>query len=584
MKSTVRVASKTRPKFVARLVAFAVLFATLAGLAAFLGPKSWTPGLGLDLRGGTQVRLSPIPNPGQEVTADQVQQAVEIIRQRVNGLGVSEADVSVEGSGGNFAVVVSVPGETPDRIVETVGRTAVLNFRPVHEIVLPSAETQISLDDTAATPTTAGTAQGSETGNQGQQDAYTEEDAPLQTDQYSPELQTAAANLNCAAESTASTTDDPARWLVACDTATGARYVMEPSFIKGTSVTNAEALIPQGGAGNWVVSLNLDSEGASALSQASSRLLSLPECTPGQPGPCNAFAIVLDGKVVSAPRFEQAIVGGQAQISGQFTKEQASDLANILKYGALPVTFEVAEVTTISPTIGSEQLSAGMTAAAVGFLLVIIYLIAVYRLSALIPIVSLFSAAGLAYLFVLFMSGQIGLNLTLAGLTGLIVAIGITADSFIVYFARIKDLIAKGMAPEQAIYAAWPSARNTILAADFVTLLAAVTLYIVSIGNVRGFAFMLGLTTVIDIIVAIFFTYPIMVAFARKIAGTPASLSALSGKPEKGSETATLEETDRPQQEGVSMPATTHDSTTDPELKVPGSPRRSRKPKKKVKK
>lgn len=225
---------------------------------------------------------------------------------------------------------------------------------------------------------------------------------------------------------------------------------------------------------------------------------------------------MLDGVVVSAPRFNEPIIGGQAQIEGDFNAQEARDLANVLKYGALPVTLEVVDITSVSATVGGDQLRAGIIAGLIGLALVSIYLLLYYRVLGLVAVLSLGVAGALLYLFVVIFSKTIGLTLTLAGVAGAIVAVGITADSFIVYFERMRDELRDGRSLRQACDSGWVRARRTLLAADFVTLLAAVVLYFLSIGSVRGFAFILGLTTVIDLIIAFWFTHPVVVLMGRR--------------------------------------------------------------------
>jgi preprotein translocase subunit SecD len=467
---------------------------TLLGILVLLAVWAFWPGgdntvrLGLDLQGGTQVVLVAKPvTPGTEITEEQLNQTVEIIRQRVDGLGVAEAEVTTQGTGAATAIVVSVPGENQERVVELVQRTALLNFRPVWAI-----------DGPAPTPADS-----------------TETTHPQAADN-SPEFQTQVQALNCLDPIAFSggTPDNPEEWLGTCDQTGISKYLLEPAFIRGTNVTGAEAALPQSGFG-WVVTLNFDSEGARALADASSRLTTLPEC--GTPGgnPCNAFAIVLDGVVVSAPRFNEAILGGQAQIEGDFTAQEAADLANVLKYGALPVTLEAVDVTTISATVGTDQLRAGILAGLLGLVLVVLFLLIYYRALGSVAVLSLVLGAGILYMSFVIFSKTIGLTLTLAGVAGAIVAIGITADSFIVYFERIKDEIRDGRSLRQACDSGWVRARRTILASDFVSILAAVVLYYVSVGSVRGFAFVLGLTTIIDLLIAFLFTRPVTVLLGR---------------------------------------------------------------------
>lgn len=293
-----------------------------------------------------------------------------------------------------------------------------------------------------------------------------------------------------------------------CDREGTAKYLLEPAFIKGTSITNASAELAQGGAGGWVVNLEFDGDGAQALSEISNRLVSLPS-------PQNQFGIVLDGLVVSSPFFQQPINDGRAQISGQFTADEAKNLAQVLKFGALPLTLDIASVETVTPTLGADYLKVGLIAGALGLGLVVVYLLFYYRALGMVAVVSLILAAIITYFVFVILGRQVGLALTLAGVAGAIVAIGITADSFVVYFERIRDEIREGRSLRAACDAGWARARSTILAADFVSFLAAVILYYLSVGAVRGFAFVLGLTTLIDVMVAFIFTRPMVSVLAR---------------------------------------------------------------------
>ena len=470
--------------------------------------------LGLDLQGGTQVILVPQPVvEGTEITDEQLAQTVEIIRARVDGLGVAEAEVTTQGSGNSAAIVVSVPGLGQDRVVELVQRTALLNFRPVWNVLSPFP---IDPADADAADGDAADGDAAESGDDSASDGGAQSAEIVQAPDYSPEFQAEVDALDCIdpVNLAGGTPDDPTEWLGACDQSGGQKYVMEPAFIEGVSVTDANAQLTQQGIG-WVVTLEFDSEGAGALAEASTELSALPECGSGAT-PCNAFAIVLDGVVVSAPRFNEPILGGQAQIEGDFNVEEARDLANVLKYGALPVTLDVVDITSVSATVGGDQLRAGIIAGLIGLALVSIYLLLYYRVLGLVAVMSLAVAGGLLYLFVVIFSKTIGLTLTLAGVAGAIVAVGITADSFIVYFERMRDELRDGRSLRQACDSGWVRARRTLLAADFVTLLAAVVLYFLSIGSVRGFAFILGLTTVIDLIIAFWFTHPVVVLMGRR--------------------------------------------------------------------
>ena len=496
-----RTGSQSHP--VRLLVIMAVIVAGLAAWALWPGQDNAVR-LGLDLRGGTQVILQPkAVQEGATITDDQLAQTVEIIRQRVDGVGVAEAEVTVQGSGDSAAIVVSVPDVSQERLVELVGRTALLDFRPVWTIQGPAP---VGPDGTPITEP------------QDPQDGGEATSARIvQAPDNSPEFEAEVAALDCLdpVNLAGGSPDDPEQWLGTCDRDGAAKYSLQPAFIQGTNVTDAVAQLPQQGVGGWVVSLTFDSEGSRALASASQELYLLPDCQPGGVSPCNAFAIVLDGVVVSAPRFNEPIIGGQAQIEGDFTAQEAQDLANVLSYGALPVTLEVAEVTSVSATVGGDQLRAGLIAGAIGAVLIVVFMLLYYRILGIVAVLSLVLAGGMSYLAFIALGKTVGFTLTLAGVAGAIVSIGITADCFIIYFERIRDALRQGKSMRQAAEAGWLATRRTILAADFVTLLAAVVLYIVSVGNVRGFAFTLGLITIIDLLVAFLFTYPVTALICR---------------------------------------------------------------------
>ncbi|MDO9486495.1 MAG: protein translocase subunit SecD [Actinomycetota bacterium] len=470
----------------------AALFIMLIGLFvwAFFPGTDNTIRLGLDLQGGTQVILIPhAVTEGAEITEEQLQQTVTILRNRVDGLGVAEAEVTTQGSGSGAAIIVSVPGTSPGRLVDLVQRTALLDFRPVYAVLAP----------------TASVVKGEKAGT-----------VPVQSVNADAAFEKAVLALDCTDPLTIAggTPDDPTKWLGTCSKDGLGKYVLQPAFIKGTNVTSASAQLPQNGV-TFVVSLGFDSEGAKALATASTTLSALPDCSIGGASPCNAFAIVLDGIVTSAPRFNEPIIGGTAQIEGNFSNEQATDLANILKYGALPVTLETVDVTSVSATVGEDQLQAGIIAGLLGLALVIIFLLIYYRMLGVVASLSLVLAGVVTYFVFIIMSKTLGLTLTLAGVAGAIVAIGITADSFIVYFERIRDELRDGRSLRQACENGWVRARRTLLAADFVSLMAAVVLYILSVGSVRGFAFVLGVTTIIDVAIAFLFTHPVVVLMGR---------------------------------------------------------------------
>jgi preprotein translocase subunit SecD len=508
--------------------ALIILFIVTAGLTAwaFWPGQPNTPRLGLDLQGGTQVTLVPkTVDGGEAVTAEQLSQAVEIIRQRVDGVGVAEAEVTTQGSGGSTAIVVSVPGENRQGIERQLAQTALLDFRPVvlQQASIPAGTPNPAADPEVApgpepSPEPTATKKAKKGSSVALEPTPTPTPAtdpadvrpPIQSPTNNSFLQQAYAALDCSipANYQGGTPDKIDEWLVTCANDGTAKYLLEPAFIRGTQVSDAQAQLPEQGAGGWQVNLTFDTEGAKALADVSTRIVNLPP-------PQNQFGIVLDGLVQSAPFFQEPILGGTASISGNFTNQEAKDLANVLKYGALPVNLTVAEVTSVSPTLGADQLKAGLLAGGLGLLLVAVYLLLYYRVLGLVAVSSLLAAALLTYDIFVILSRTVGLALTLAGVAGAIVAIGITADSFVVYFERIRDDVREGKSLRVACETGWSKARNTLLAADFVSLLAAGILYFISIGNVRGFAFVLGLTTILDVTVAFMFTRPLVAILAR---------------------------------------------------------------------
>ncbi|HEY9350446.1 MAG TPA: protein translocase subunit SecD, partial [Acidothermales bacterium] len=300
---------------------------------------------------------------------------------------------------------------------------------------------------------------------------------------------------------------DPEVILVTCDQEGTAKYLLAPVAVEGSSISDADSGVRQGTT-TWVVTLQFDSEGTQQFTEVTTELAA-------QQPPLNQFAIVLDGIVVSAPAVSNPIPGGSAEITGDFTQQEASDLANVLRYGALPLTFDQGEVNTISPSVGRDQLEKGLLAGLIGLGLVVIYAFLFYRALGLVSVLSLAVAGLITYASVVLLGAAIGFTLILAGVIGVIVSIGITADSFIVYFERLRDEIREGRSIRAAVERAWPRARRTILVADLVTFFGGVILYFVAIGRVQNFAFTLALTTVIDVIVVFFFTKPLVSLLVR---------------------------------------------------------------------
>jgi preprotein translocase subunit SecD len=453
--------------------------------------------LGLDLRGGTSVTLQPrASNDANKITSEAIDQAVSIIRQRVDSLGVAESEVTAQGSGTNRQIVISVPGDSGRRVVDLVGQTAELRFRQV-------------LAETAgvATPTDTSTAATPVAG-------------------VTEELNTRFAALDCsiAANLEGTGADAPTDTIVACSRDGGAKYILAPAEVLGQQVSAAEAGYDPAQGLAWFVSLTFNGDGTKAFGALTSRVTSLGS-------PLNQVAIVLDGLVVSAPRINEAIPSGNAQITGSFSQVEAQDLANVLKYGALPLAFDRGEVQQVSPTLGADQLNAGLLAGALGLGLVVIYSLFYYRGLGVVTVGSLAVAALMVYLLFLVLGETVGFTLTLAGIAGSIVAIGVTADSFIVYFERIRDEMREGRSLRSAAESGWLKARHTIIVADMVSLIAAVLLYFFAVGGVRGFAFTLGLTTIVDLIIVFFFTKPMVSLLAGwKFFASGHRLSGLSPK------------------------------------------------------
>ncbi|MGF1652648.1 MAG: protein translocase subunit SecD, partial [Actinomycetales bacterium] len=331
-----------------------------------------------------------------------------------------------------------------------------------------------------------------------------------------PEIQQEFVELDCLAEGATaggeqSPVDEP---LVTCSADGTEKYILGPVEITGASVTEAAGVLQSNAqgfsTGAWVVTLSFDGEGTEAFADVTRRLFAF-----GEGDARNRFAIVLDGVAISAPTVNQPIPGGSAEISGNFTQESAQTLANQLRFGALPISFQVESIENISATLGADQLRWGLIAGLVGLGLVVVYSLIQYRALGLVTVASLLVVGLLTYLVLLFLSWRQGYRLSLPGVAGLIVAVGITADSFIVYFERIRDEIRDGRSVAAAVEIGWQRASRTILASDAVSLIAALVLYLLAVGGVRGFAFTLGLTTLIDLVVVFLFTKPLVTLLSR---------------------------------------------------------------------
>jgi preprotein translocase subunit SecD len=533
-----------------------ILIALVAMTGGIFLSGNNTPRLGIDLAGGVSITLTAKPNQGSAVSKANMNTAVDIINRRVNGLGVSEAEVQTQGSN---TIIVNIPkGTNADQAEQQVGTTAQLYFRQVltEEPGTPTTATPTPTASGSATPTPSSSASASSSATPSSSASASASDsaspqgkalsgaltsdvnkaptpvptttAPTPTPSATTPatttttddlsipaaLQTKLDALDCSKadqRATASEGYKSTDKVIACGEQDGTwyKYALGPSVIDGKHVSSASSAFDTTSGNGWVVNLSFDSTGAKEFTSVTGDLAS-------QTSPNNQFAIDLDGDVVSAPQVSQALTGGSAQISGSFTQQSADDLANVLKYGSLPLAFNISDKTTVSAALGSEQLRGGLIAGAVGLALVVVYLFAYYRGLAAVAIVSLMVSAALTYTIMCLLGPAIGFALSLPAVCGVIVAIGITADSFIVFFERIRDGLREGRSLEPAVARGWPRARRTILVSDFVSFLAAAVLYVVSMGTVRGFAFTLGLTTVLDVAVVFLFTKPLMTILARR--------------------------------------------------------------------
>ena len=501
--------SVTKParKKLAWMLALLVTCAGLIGLGVATNQPgaSFTPELALDLQGGTSIILSPTVAEGETVSTEQLNQAVGIIRQRVDSTGVSESTITTSG---NANIVVEIPGTPSETTLQLIKSSAKLEFRAV---LLASAGTAAQVGgDTSATASPSASATPSQPATQPSVAPTNGSDLNWIT----PELRRQFDAFDCSTQFRApGQVDDMKAPLITCDTGRFQKYILGPVELDGTNISDATAgtITTQTGASTneWAVNLVFDGEGTSIFSAVTSRLFPLET-------PRNQFAVTLDGYVITDPAAKAVITNGEAQITGGFTKESSQSLADQLKYGSLPIGFEVQSQENISATLGSESLRSGLLAGLIGLLLVVIYSMFQYRALAVVTVGSLIVAAVLTYLLIALLSWRQGYRLSLSGVAGLIVAIGITADSFIVYFERVRDELRDGRSLSTAVDAAWSRAVRTILVSDAVSLLAAVVLFSLTVGSVKGFAFTLGLTTLVDLAVVVLFTHPILQVLAQR--------------------------------------------------------------------
>ena len=477
-----------------RLLA-SVLLSTLAcfgmlGIALGLG---WSPHLGLDLEGG----LSAVYKPVHPVSQSTLQNVANIMSLRVNALGVSQPNITTQGGD----VVVQLPGaKNQAQILKTIGTTAELYFRPVLCGAPAYSGPKLKANATAPTPPTCSSTYNYLTS--GHFDSTTGTYTPPAPDpQYASYPSTPA---------TQDDTDTAARENVILSSGGGdaPRYVLGPAVIngqivKGTIIKSAYSQLDSTN-NQWVVVFNLTSKGSTLFNAMASKYY-------GQ-----LVADDLDGTVVSAPIIESTSFPGSGQVSGNFTQQSATTLGQLLNYGALPVGLEPQNTVSVSPSLGKSSLHAGLLAGLLGLLLVMLYTIFYYRALGVVVVLGLVTTAAFLYGFISLLSASsLGLTLDLSGVTGLIVSVGITVDSYVVYFERLKDEVRAGRSIRAAVDRGFRSAYRTILSADAVSFIGALVLWLLSVGAVRGFAFMLGLSTLVDVVTAYVFTRPLVILLGR---------------------------------------------------------------------
>ncbi|EUA11941.1 protein-export membrane protein SecD [Mycobacterium kansasii 732] len=550
-------ASSSAPVHPARyLSVFLVLLIGLYLLVFLTGDKKAAPKLGIDLQGGTRVTLTARTPDGTAPSREALNQAQQIISARVNGLGVSGSEVVVDGDN----LVITVPGNDGNE-ARNLGQTARLYIRPVlNSMPAQPAQEEPKPQQPAGTPPPgqpgapaappAGPGR-TASGAPAQPRPYPQEPPPSPTpapgpsgspapptaggappadlppgeqpaspdprkdlaeriaqekkwrQSTSPYIQMVALQFEatrCDKEDILAGNDDPKLPLVTCSTDHKTAYLLEPSIISGDQIQDATFGMDQRGVG-YVVDLQFKSGAADEWARYTAAHL----------GKQTAFT--LDSQVVSAPQILEPIPGGRTQISGgdpPFTAATARQLANVLKYGSLPLSFESSEAQTVSATLGLTSLRAGLIAGGIGLALVLVYSLLYYRVLGLLTALSLVASGAMVFAILVLLGRYINYTLDLAGIAGLIIGIGTTADSFVVFFERIKDEIREGRSFRSAVPRGWARARKTIVSGNAVTFLAAAVLYFLAIGQVKGFAFTLGLTTILDLVVVFLMTWPLV--------------------------------------------------------------------------
>jgi len=541
------------------LTLFLVLLVGSYLLVFLTGDKQATAKLGIDLQGGTRVTLTARTPDGSKPTPEALAQAQEIITSRVNGLGVSGSEVVVDGDN----LVITVPGNDTSE-ARNLGQTARLYIRPVIHVVPaegqappqgqpqpgqvppgqppPGQPPPLGIPGIApaepeapiAPPTPGQPARPAppqprpfpeeplppspppppgETPAPGPSPTPappTPEAKPDRAKQIADEKvlrQSADQNIQvlamqfqasrCNDEDVLAGNDDPNLPLVTCSQDHTQVYLLDKSILSGEQIKGATSgLDPQ--RGEYIVNVEFKPDGASIWA----------DFTAANVGTQTAF--VLDSEVVSAPEIQEAIPGGNTQITGRFTQQSATELANVLKYGSLPLSFESSEAETVSATLGLTSLRAGLIAGAIGLALVLVYSLLYYRVLGLLTALSLIASGAMVFALLVLLGRSINYTLDLAGIAGLIIGIGTTADSFVVFFERIKDEIREGRSFRSAVPRGWARARKTILSGNAVSFIAAAVLYVLAVGQVKGFAFTLGLTTILDVVVVFLVTWPLI--------------------------------------------------------------------------
>ncbi|MBL1076730.1 protein translocase subunit SecD [Nocardia sp. 2] len=548
---------------------YAALLALIFGLVFFTGDKSHSPKLGIDLQGGTRVTLTPRTPDGGKPSQDALRRAQDIIEQRVNGLGVSGSEVVIDGDN----LVITVPGDSGSQ-AKTLATTAKLYIRPVLNVIqaqkpgaaqpqpnapattAPAAPTTAAppaadnpATDSPATdeapvtseapapqnrvfpaqaptteeapttepappteeapttePATPPTTEPAKPGLTNQQKTQQEiADAKATRQSTDPTVQQMAMlTLDCSKPDPLAGNDDPNLPLVACSTDGQYVYLLDKSRLDGQEIKDAQAVAPRQNQPQWTVNIDFKSSGAETWGKLTNEFLN------------KQLAFTLDSKVVSAPRVNDGNqFAGNTEISGSFTKASATELANQLKYGSLPLSFTTSEAESVSATLGLYSLKASLIAGLIGLIAVLLYCLIVYRMLGLLAGFSLLMAGVAVYGVIILLGRWLNFTLDLAGIAGLIIGIGLTADSFVVFFERIKDEMREGRSFRSAVPRGWQRAQRTNLSGKTVSLIASAVLYMLAAGQVKGFAFTLGITTVLDVIVLYLVTAPLMMLASK---------------------------------------------------------------------